>query len=105
MFRVICIFSLIVLAGCASNEDRIAARDANDEATCQSYGLKFGTPEYAQCRQNIAARRQAAVLAAFQMMQGARVQPVQVQPYMMPVSRPVNTNCYAAGAIISCQSQ
>lgn len=34
-----------------------------DDQTCKSYGLSFGTPEYANCRQGIAAQRQSALQA------------------------------------------
>jgi hypothetical protein len=40
-----------------------AARDSADAARCQSYGLKFGTAEYAQCRMNIDNERAATVRA------------------------------------------
>lgn len=63
----------LLVAGCASPE-QIAARQAaqgaqiaaSDDTTCQSYGLKFGTPEYAQCRQNVVAQRDARNIAAQQ---------------------------------------
>ena len=35
------------LAGCQTSEE--IAKD--DDATCRSYGLQFGTPDYVQCRQ------------------------------------------------------
>lgn len=32
-----------------------------DDQTCKSYGLSFGTPEYANCRQGLMAQRQSAL--------------------------------------------
>ena len=39
--------ALPLLAGCQSTQEIAAA----DDDRCRSYGLAFGTPEYAQCRQ------------------------------------------------------
>jgi hypothetical protein len=35
------------LAGCQTAEELAQ----EDDSTCRSYGLQFGTPDYAQCRQ------------------------------------------------------
>lgn len=43
------------LAGCQTAEE-IAQED---DATCRSFGLQFGTPDYAQCRQYQQADRTA----------------------------------------------
>jgi hypothetical protein len=56
--------SLLLLSACASDRD-IAAEQAairqqvnmNEDSTCRSYGLKYGTTEYANCRQNQASQR------------------------------------------------
>lgn len=37
---------------------------ANDDSKCASYGLQYGTAEYAQCRQNIDSQR-TAILGAY----------------------------------------
>jgi hypothetical protein len=44
--------SLVVLAGCISPEEL----QAQDAATCASYGFQQGTPEFASCmqRENLA---------------------------------------------------
>jgi len=46
MQRFLSIALALSLAGCATAAERLAA----DNAHCQSMGLKFGTPEFAQCR-------------------------------------------------------
>jgi hypothetical protein len=44
-----------ILGGCASAEQVAAQRNL----TCQSYGMQFGTPEYADCRMQLAQIQQA----------------------------------------------
>jgi hypothetical protein len=39
----------LLLAGCQTTEDRLAA----DDSQCRSYGTKPGDPAYVQCRTNI----------------------------------------------------
>lgn len=59
----------IPLSGCAgsvigdaiSGPEAVAARE---DAYCQSIGLRFGTPEYANCRMAVGAERQRAHRAA-----------------------------------------
>jgi Tfp pilus assembly protein PilV len=43
------------LAGCQTAQELAQ----EDDATCRSYGLQFGTPDYAQCRQYQQADRTA----------------------------------------------
>jgi hypothetical protein len=51
----------ISLAACGpSRQERLAA----DNSNCESMGLKFGTPEFAQCRLMQDQRRDAADAAA-----------------------------------------
>jgi hypothetical protein len=49
---LISVASLIVLAGCVSAEEL----QAQDAATCASYGFRQGTPEFSSClqRENLA---------------------------------------------------
>jgi hypothetical protein len=86
----------------------------SDDKTCKSYGLKFGTPAYAQCRQNLLAMRvnqgvaadnnQALIRqqAVSSILQNQNNQP-QSQPYMMPT--PTITNCNASGNSLNCTSR
>jgi hypothetical protein len=70
---------LIALAGCKKDptqEQFSAQQNAADDAKCKSFGLKFGTPAYGDCRlrlrdQAMAAERaeDAARAAADQRMQ------------------------------------
>jgi hypothetical protein len=39
----------LLLAGCQTTEERIAA----DDTQCRSYGTKPGDPAYVQCRMNL----------------------------------------------------
>jgi hypothetical protein len=48
-----------VLVGCTSTKEQVAKQNFDDDNTCASYGLKFGTTEYARCRQHIVDRREA----------------------------------------------
>jgi len=42
----------LLLAGCQTTEERLAA-DAADDAQCKSYGIEPGDPAYVQCRTNL----------------------------------------------------
>ena len=53
-----------LLSGCKTPEQRIADQAAADDATCKSYGLQFGTQQYAECRMRLTDQRQAAQAAA-----------------------------------------
>jgi len=66
--RIVVVFVVVLtLSGCASREE-IAA---GDDDKCLSYGLKFGTPEYAQCRQNLDGQRQTNRRAALSRIDNA----------------------------------
>ncbi len=41
------VISLIALAACGPTREQL---NAQDDGLCRSYGLSFGTPQYAQCR-------------------------------------------------------
>lgn len=64
------------LAGCAGSPvgDAIAGPEklaAQDDAYCQSIGLRFGTPDYANCRMITGQQRQQGHQAAMQRMSTA----------------------------------
>jgi hypothetical protein len=76
----------------------------SDDATCQSYGLQFGTSAYAQCRQNIDSQRGANARAAAALLASQNRPPPPPQPYYVPtnptvnctsnrIGNTVNTNC------------
>jgi hypothetical protein len=86
--------------------EKAAAINSGDDATCQSYGLEFGTPAYAQCRQNTVSQRASNNAALAAAIIASRPQP---QPYQLPMPspppRPLSTNCQNYGQIINCQTQ
>lgn len=55
----------LVLGGCdlTASQERATA-DRTDNAECTGYGLKYGSPEYAQCRMSRDQQRQANYRAA-----------------------------------------
>lgn len=68
-----------MLAGCAPPAPSPAQIAAQDDATCSSYGLQYGTSEYANCREQIALERQQAAN-----QQRAIVTGVLLQHYFQP---------------------
>jgi hypothetical protein len=73
-----------------------------DDQKCQSYGLAFGTPEYAQCRMAADAQRSAS--------RAARLSPPVIYappatPYVMSTRPITNTTCSTFGGVTNCQSQ
>jgi hypothetical protein len=85
----------------------LEAQRANDDSECRSYGLTFGTPEYAHCRETMltlhvsqgqadAADRQARTAAALSLLKASQPPPVQppVQPW--PFYHPT-INCLSSG--------
>jgi len=77
------ILILLALAGCQSSEERARIAAEEDHATCVSYGLEFGDPEYPNCRLLLRQERQmkrANAIAAYgyimnqQQMQTQRTQ-------------------------------
>lgn len=80
-----------------------------DDKTCQSYGLKFGTNEYAQCReqlltlrvqQSIAAQGNAAAANRAALGYLSTTQAKPTQPYVMPTNPTIN--CYTSGPNTTC---
>ena len=59
------LISAIVLAacvaGCVSDQERLARLAAIDDGKCQGYGAKPGTPAYVQCRAQLDAARTQAI--------------------------------------------
>jgi hypothetical protein len=91
------------LPGTAGYRASQAKRNA-DDSRCLDYGLKFGTPEYAQCRQNIDNQR-AAVDREFLRGSMAKRDRPEPAPYMMPVRPSVTTQCATIGNQTTCNSQ
>jgi len=57
------------VAGCMTAQERMAQVNAAQDATCRHWGLKFGTPEYANCRMELNRQQQAREMAADAEMQ------------------------------------
>ncbi len=86
--------------------------DAQDDETCRSYGLTFGTPEYVQCRENISNQRQANLRAIIDAPAAPVIvtRPAPAQPPAPTVqiiqSPPLlHTNCYSSMGETSCTTQ
>jgi hypothetical protein len=47
------IFAVLLLTGCQTTEERIAA----DDTQCRSYGVAVGSQAYIQCRANLDTNR------------------------------------------------
>jgi len=97
----------VLLAGCVSRQEIAAQHAADEDTTCISYGLKFGTPEYAQCRQNAAAQRvateQAQSVASMRLGQTIVEQQQQVNQQLynsMRPNRPIQCMSNAFGTSI-----
>lgn len=108
MTRLLALLQALLLSGCAGSVigDAIAGREAvaaREDAYCQSIGLKFGSPEYANCRLVTDGQRQqrhqAAIQSAADGMQRAaeNMRPVTSPPRTCtsrPVGNTVVTDCY-----------
>lgn len=88
---------------------REAETAAKDDNICKSYGLKFGTGDYAQCRQNLSNQRAADGRALIQSHPSPP--PVEVHPTPPPTQsiplppEPVTTDCRMIGNMLRCKSQ
>jgi hypothetical protein len=63
----IAVMGALALCSCVSDKEREAMLAAEDSNRCQSYGLQYGTPQYAECRMRIDQQRttlRAAAIAA-----------------------------------------
>lgn len=50
----------LLLTGCMTREERIAAQNAKDDQKCLSYGAKKGTDAYVACRAQLDGARTTA---------------------------------------------
>ena len=53
-------FNAMMLAGCMSGEEGLAAQNAKDDQQCLSYGAKRGTDAYVACRTQLSTTRTTA---------------------------------------------
>jgi hypothetical protein len=47
----------LLLAGCQSSEERLAAQNAKDDQQCLSYGAQKGSDGYVSCRAQLSSGR------------------------------------------------
>lgn len=99
----------------AEERARIEALAAEDDTVCRSYGLAFGTPSYADCRQGrdqqrtaIQMERERRALALQQEYIRQRVAEKQLQSQERQAifdrrpSQTTTTNCHYIGQYLSC---
>jgi len=123
---VVSVLSLAIvgfnIAGCAESREEIAARedairaeqaararrdaeiDDAEKAKCLSYGLKIGTPAYAECRQRaeaernanaraaIAAQQQTAEFEYLQLQQKAQLEYLKTLSTPTPNTQPISSS-------------
>jgi hypothetical protein len=97
MKRIVVLLALLV-GGCdlTASQERATAERA-DDAGCLSYGLKYGSPEYAQCRLSKDQQRQAKQAAVLrQVIRNNQETANQLQPAPVPTVRP-SVNCTTIG--------
>ncbi len=75
----------LALCSCMSDKEREAMLAAEDSERCKSYGLQYGTPQYAECRMRIDQQRTTLRAAAI-------------------AAHPRQTNCETSGTEINCQT-
>ena len=106
-------FTILVVAGIALSacaEQMRQQEAAEDNSTCESYGLKLGDPEYVECRFLLARLRvenRAATSAALMgyglgMMQMG--QPYTLSPSPSTSTSPSTINCFQRGAWTTCNA-
>ena len=105
------LMACVLLAGCAEMEaarQRAAAQQAaDDNAQCQYYGIRYGTPEYGQCRIMLQQARAQAdanqTAAAAALLGAAAIMAQPPQPAYVPAT-PTTTNCWRNGPYLRCNS-
>ncbi|ANW04977.1 hypothetical protein [Bradyrhizobium icense] len=104
MIRAVPLLALL-LGGCdvTASQERATA-DRVDDAGCASYGLKYGSPEYAQCRMSKDQQRQANYRAAIdqsfrnnQAVADQQLQQLRHNQQQLRSSSPTNCTTMALG--------
>lgn len=99
--RLILLVAVIALAGCKSQQQVLAERTAEDDAKCKSYGMQFGTPQYADCRMKLDQAREARALQDYADQQRTLD---NIQRSMAPKPM-IQTTCNTYMGTTSCTSQ
>lgn len=88
MKKIALLMTCFSLFSCASDADIARQQeemrrqiDANEDSTCRSYGLKYGTNEYANCRQNQSLQRNQQEFVDMQMRRQAAYQMIMRNNY------------------------
>ncbi len=107
----------VFLAGCMTPEERQAQQEElllriaeREDAECTSYGLKFGSPEYGDCRVQLAsirARKQAMAFSVWTQKMQAQQHSMQMQGRFQslnlgavpPLTVPTNCWVYPLGSM------
>lgn len=98
MMRFILLAGLFAgLAGCMTAQERAQRQAAADESQCANFGFQFGTPEFAQCRMNLATQREANDAALVGAMLASRPPPYRPPP------PPPQTTCIMNGNVMTCR--
>lgn len=106
------LFSFLVLIGCASQEEIDAANAARAHeywqgiaGSCTDMGYAQDTPEFKSCMFSVNQQQQANNAALAGAILGNMQRPVApMQPYMTPVPRMTQTNCFEYGNNLNCTS-
>lgn len=97
----------VLLAGCATPEQRAAAQQQYVErlkGACSNYGFQFGTPEFANCMMTLdrEVQRASAANNAVMLQQGVQMMN-QSGPQPFPQAPSTRTDCIPmAGGAFSC---
>jgi hypothetical protein len=98
-FAFLCL--IIALAGCKSQQQLLAERAVEDDAKCQSYGMQFGTPQFADCRMKPDQMREARALQDYADQQRTLAN-IQRSIALKPM---IQTTCNTYMGTTSCTSQ
>ncbi len=115
--KIAIVLLVTLIAGCASPERQAARREAEEQAqrnqqqnyrnwlgsTCAGYGIKYESPQMAQCMMQVDQNEQARRAAIGAAILGNQPKPYQATPYQVPL--PVQTNCIRNGIYTSCTSR
>lgn len=102
MLRLWILPVMLTLGGCAGSVlgDAVAGPEAvaaREDGYCQSIGLRFGTPEYANCRMTVGSQRQqahqAAISGALNGMQQSFQPPPTINCTSQRMGTITNTSC------------
>lgn len=86
---------LVLLTLAACHVPTPAEISANDDATCRSYGLSLGSPGYADCRQNLVARRDELRRERARQLNFQQEMQVQSSQQFMRAINGNTVNCYS----------